>query len=55
MAEIYKKKGFMKNLNGKDSVMSDLDDFEKNSDIIIANRMAECLKDVDSKCFSRDI
>ena len=36
-------------------VISDLDDFKKNSDIILANRMAECLNDVDSKCFSRDI
>ena len=36
-------------------VVSDLEDFKKNCDIIIANRMAECLKDVRSKCFSRDV
>ena len=36
-------------------VISDLEDFKKNCDIIIANRMAECLKDVRSKCFSRDV
>ena len=36
-------------------VISDLDEFKKRCDVIIANRKAECLKDVDSKCFSRDI
>lgn len=36
-------------------VISDVEDFKKNCDIIIANRMAECLKDVRSKCFSRDV
>ena len=36
-------------------VISDLEDFKRNCDIIIANRMAECLKDVRSKCFSRDV
>ena len=36
-------------------VISDLDEFKKRCDVIIVNRKAECLKDVDSKCFSRDI
>ena len=36
-------------------VISDLDDFKNTCDIIIANRRADCLRDVDSKCFSRDI
>lgn len=36
-------------------IINDLDSFKSKSDVIIANRMDECLKDVDSKCFSRDI
>ena len=36
-------------------VISDLDEFKKRCDVIITNRKPECLKDVDSKCFSRDI
>lgn len=36
-------------------VILDLNDFKKTCDIIIANRMDECLRDVDSKCFTRDI
>ena len=36
-------------------VISDLDDFKKISDVIIANRNSGDLSDVDSKCFSRDI
>ena len=36
-------------------IISDLDEFKKRSDVIITNRKSKCLKDVDSKCFSRDI
>ena len=36
-------------------VISDLDGFKKTCDVIIANRKADCLRDVDSKCFSRDV
>lgn len=37
------------------TVISDIRVFKLRSDVIIANRRAECLKDVESKCFSRDI
>ena len=36
-------------------VMTDLDRFKAISDVIVANRKAECLKDVEDKCFSRDV
>ena len=36
-------------------VYIDLDKFKKISDVIVANRMAECLEDVNEKCFSRDL
>ena len=36
-------------------VILDLDYFKKTCDVIIANRMADCLRDVDEKCFSRDL
>lgn len=36
-------------------VVTDLDRFKLISDVIVANRKAECLRDVDYKCFSRDI
>jgi UDPglucose 6-dehydrogenase len=36
-------------------VMTDLDQFKKLSDLIVANRKADCLRDVDDKCFSRDL
>ena len=36
-------------------VLTDLDRFKGLSDLIVVNRMAECLSDVDDKCFSRDV
>ena len=36
-------------------VIKDLNDFKNTCDVIIANRKADCLRDVDSKCFSRDL
>lgn len=36
-------------------VVTDLDQFKKFSDVIVANRKSDCLSDVDDKCFSRDI
>ena len=37
------------------TVLLDINTFKLRCDLIIANRMTECLKDVESKCFSRDI
>ena len=37
------------------TVTKELNDFKKTCDVIIANRKADCLRDVDSKCFSRDL
>ena len=37
------------------TVIEDLDGFKKTCEVIIANRKADCLRDVDSKCFSRDL
>lgn len=37
------------------TVLLDINAFKLRCDLIIANRMTECLKDVESKCFSRDI
>ena len=36
-------------------IIADLNEFKKRSDLIIANRMDDHMKDVDSKCFSRDL
>jgi UDPglucose 6-dehydrogenase len=36
-------------------VIIDIDEFKSIADIIVANRMAECLRDVEKKCFSRDL
>jgi len=36
-------------------VMTDIGRFKELSDIIVANRKADCLRDVDEKCFSRDL
>ena len=37
------------------AVITSLDDFKLRSDLIVANRMADCLSDVKEKCFSRDL
>jgi UDPglucose 6-dehydrogenase len=37
------------------TVIKDLTDFKNTCDVIIANRRADCLRDVSSKCFSRDL
>jgi UDPglucose 6-dehydrogenase len=36
-------------------VITDLDQFKEMSDLIVANRKADCLREVDEKCFSRDL
>ena len=36
-------------------VINDISDFKELSDVIVANRKDDCLKDVDEKCFSRDL
>jgi UDPglucose 6-dehydrogenase len=36
-------------------VISDIAEFKTNSDVIIANRMDDNIRDEESKCFSRDI
>ncbi len=36
-------------------VISDLDAFKEMSEIIVTNRYADCLSDVQEKCFSRDL
>ena len=37
------------------TVLQDINAFKLRCDLIIANRMTECLKDVEFKCFSRDL
>ena len=36
-------------------VLKELHQFKEMSDVIVANRKADCLRDVDEKCFSRDL
>jgi len=36
-------------------VITDIARFKELSDVIVANRKADCLRDVDEKCFSRDL
>tara|TARA_B100000131_G_scaffold21098_1_gene20473 strand:- start:8065 stop:9243 length:1179 start_codon:yes stop_codon:yes gene_type:complete len=36
-------------------VITDLNKFKEMSDVIVANRKSDCLKDVEEKCFSRDL
>ena len=51
---IYEPKLNVKEFFGS-RVITNIDCFKDLSDIIVANRMSDCLKDVDKKCFSRDI
>ena len=37
------------------NTINDLDKFKNDSEIIIANRYEECLKDVEEKLYTRDI
>jgi len=37
------------------TVIKGLNDFKNTCDVIVANRKAECLRDVEKKCFSRDV
>ena len=37
------------------TVITEISRFKELSDIIVANRKVDCLKDVDEKCFSRDL
>jgi UDPglucose 6-dehydrogenase len=37
------------------TVVNDIDQFKRMSDVIVANRKSDDLKDVDGKCFSRDL
>ena len=39
----------------KFTVISDLEEFKEKSDVILANRMEECLKDIQEKIYTRDI
>ena len=36
-------------------VVNSLSEFKRISDLIVANRLSDCLKDVEEKCFSRDL
>ena len=36
-------------------VLTDLEQFKIEADLVVANRKAECLKDIDEKIFSRDL
>ena len=36
-------------------VIKDLEEFKKLSDVIVANRLSETLKDVEPKVYTRDI
>jgi len=36
-------------------VIKDLDEFKKMSDVIVANRLSDDIRDVESKVYTRDI
>ena len=44
-----------KNEFEKFTVISDLEEFKEKSDVILANRMEDCLKDIQEKIYTRDI
>ena len=37
------------------AVINDLDEFKSTSDVIVANRLVDELKDVENKIFTRDL
>ena len=51
---VYEPELFVANFFGS-KVVSDINQFKEMSDLIVANRMEDCLKDIAFKCFSRDI
>lgn len=51
---VYEPKIKSNNFLGS-KVISSLDKFKLKCDVIVANRMADCLNDVSSKCFTRDL